>query len=427
LSAPAATRARVSARGAAAAGLAALAALLRAGAVRTVPATFLGAPALVALPALLAAALSWNVGARLRTRRARRPRPAATFYAQLEWTAADDVAGEAERLARLLRRGGYRVVREAAGGAVSLCGRRGDVGFWGSIGFHLAVALAAVAVTLTTAAQRNGAVTLVEGVETRLDDPAATRVDRRGPLAAPLPPVPLELTGFAARFVDDRFPVEYRAEIRARDGAAARSATIRVNDPVVVAGHRLTLQRYGIAPVLDVRTRAGETVVRAPVLLSVLEGKSDDFVLPGEGAWLRARYLGDLVDDGLGHASSRSDEPRNPALLLTPLSADRAHPAGPTLLLRRGEAATIGAHRIEFPELRHWVELGVDRDPGMPVLVVAAVLACAGLALRFWDHEREVRLRIAPEGRGARVAAASRSRYFPALTRLALERLRGDA
>jgi hypothetical protein len=36
-------------------------------------------------------------------------------------------------------------------------------------------------------------------------------------------------------------------------------------------------------------------------------------------------------------------------------------------------------------------------------------------------------LRIGAEGAGVRVAAAARSRYFPALTRLALERLREAA
>ncbi|HET6922579.1 MAG TPA: cytochrome c biogenesis protein ResB, partial [Anaeromyxobacteraceae bacterium] len=124
-----------------------------------------------------------------------------------------------------------------------------------------------------------------------------------------------------------------------------------------------------------------------------------------------------------GGVRSRSDEPRNPALGLS-LEPGGPGPAARPMLLPLDEETSLGPYRVAFRELRRWASFGVDRDPGTPVLFAALVLAAAGLAVRFWDHEREIRVRIASDGKGARVAAAGRSRYFPALMAREVERLR---
>jgi hypothetical protein len=97
-------------------------------------------------------------------------------------------------------------------------------------------------------------------------------------------------------------------------------------------------------------------------------------------------------------------------------------PSG-SLLLKRGEAGTLGPYRVAFPEVRYWVDLGVDHDPGATLLLIALVLASVGLAVRFWDHDREIRVRVTAAGTGAQVAATARSRYFPAMIARELESL----
>jgi cytochrome c biogenesis protein ResB len=380
----------------------------------------LSSPWLVSIPLALALAILWNLRERIAEhRRVRRTGPE-RFRAQAEWLAGAAPADEVARLRRALARRCYRVEQGEAEQGTLLVGRRGEIGFWGSVVFHLALVGALVAVVLTLLAEWRGTVDLVEGRPVALDTPGAVAIARRGPLTPPLGRVVLELERAQVRLEGDRFPVDYRADVVALDRSGALwRGTVRVNSPLTVGGQRLFLQRYGLAPVIEVR-RGGEALLAAPVVLSVLDGREDGFDVPGTSARVHVRWFGDAVLEE-GGVRSRSDEPRNPAL---GLALEEPGAAARPVLVRLGEEVSLGPYRVAFRELRRWVELGVGRDPGMPVLFAALALAALGLALRFWDHDREVRVRIAEGGGGLRVAAAGRSRYFPALMRREIEDLR---
>jgi cytochrome c biogenesis protein len=381
----------------------------------------LSSPWLVSLPLALGLAILWNLGDRIAAwRRGPARAEPARFRAQLEWTAQGPIEAEMARLREVLARGGYRIEAPAGDREAALVGRRGGVGFWGSIAFHVSLVGALVAVVVTLLAEWRGAVDLVEGRPVALDAPGAVAIARRGPLTPPLPHLVLELASAEVRIQGGRFPVEYRAEVVALEPSGAlRRGVVRVNDPLAAGGQRLFLQRYGLAPVLEIR-RGAEALLAGPVVLSVLEGREDGVDVPGTAARVRIRWFGDAVLEE-GGVRSRSDEPRNPAL---GLALEEPGAAARPVLVRLGEEVSLGPYRVAFRELRRWVELGVGRDPGTPVLFAALALAALGLALRFWDHDREVRVRIAEEGGGLRVAAAGRSRYFPALMRREIDDLR---
>lgn len=382
----------------------------------------LESPWLVTVPVLLGLAIAWSLGERVVERLRRRPRRVeGRFRAQLVWAEVATAAEAAGRLRVALRRGGYRVSEASEGGSTVVVGRRGDLGFWGSVVFHLGLVVALVAIVLTLAGEWRGELQLVEGGVVALDAPGAVSVQRLGPLGRGPPHLVARLGRVEARYQDDRFPVDYLAELAVLgESGAIRGGTVRVNQPLVADGQRFFLQRYGVAPVLEVR-RGGETLLAAPVVLSVLEGREDRFDVPGTRDRVAVRWFGDPVREP-GGVRSRSDEPRHPALGLA-LEPGGSGPAARPMLLPLGEETSLGPYRVAFRELRRWVSFGVDRDPGTPVLVVALVLATVGLALRFWDHEREIRVRVDPDAGGARVAAAARSRYFPALMARELERL----
>ncbi len=381
----------------------------------------LTSPRLVVVPVLLGLAIAWNLVERVAARRRRRPRQAeGRFRAQLEWSEATPPGEAAARLRTALRRGGYRVAETLEDGSAVVVGHRGDLGFWGSIVFHVGLIVALLAVVLTMVGEWRGELQLVEGEVATLDAPGVVAVRRLGPMGRGPPHLVVRLDRVEARYQEDRFPVDYRAELTVLGGSGAlRAGTVRVNQPLTAGGRRFFMQRYGMAPVLEVR-RAGETLLAAPVVLSVLDGREDRFDLPGTRDRIAVRWFGDHVREA-GGVRSRSDEPRHPAL---GLSLEGPGPAARPMLLPLGEETSLGPYRVAFRELRRWASFGVDRDPGTPVLFAALVLAAAGLAVRFWDHEREVRVRVEPEGEGSRVAAAGRSRYFPALMAREVERLR---
>lgn len=383
----------------------------------------LESPWLVVVPVLLGLAIAWNVGERIAERRRRAPRWAGgRFRAQLVWAEAAAPGEVAERLRRALRRGGYRVFEVAEGGSAVAVGRRGHLGFWGSVVFHVGLVVTLVAVVLTMVAEWRGELQLVEGQVATLDAPGVVAIRRLGPMGRGPPHLVVRLGRVEARYQDDRFPVDYRAELVVlADSGALRGGTVRVNQPLTAGGQRFFLQRYGMAPVLEVR-RGGETLLAAPVVLSVLEGREDRFDVPGTRDRIAVRWFGDHIREP-GGVRSRSDEPRNPALGLA-LEAGGSGLAARPMLLPLGEETSLGPYRVTFRELRRWAAFGVDQDPGTPVLFAALVLAAVGLAVRFWDHEREIRVRVEPDAAGARVAAAGRSRYFPALMTREVERLR---
>jgi cytochrome c biogenesis protein ResB len=391
---------------------------------RAIPAgRLLASPWLLAVPALLAAAIGWNVADRIRARRRSGP-GTARFTARSEWSCARRPDEIAAALASRLARRGYRVRAEPPGEAHAIVARRGAVGFWGSIAFHLALVVALAAVAVSLLAEWRGEIHLVEGERLALDAPGAVRVGRRGPLSPSPPAALLELARCDVRYDDARFPVEYRADVvTLAPSGVLRQATIRVNGPASIEGQRLWLQSFGIAPVLEV-DRGEERIAEGPVSLSIRDGREDRLDLPGSRDRLRVRWFGDAVRAGRA-VRSDTDLPRNPALGLV-LEPDGGGPAR-SVLLRRGQAARVGPYRIAFPEARYWVDLGIGRDPGAAVLLVALALASAGLAVRFWDHDREIRIAVHASAEGTRVAASARSRYFPALVARELEDLRAHS
>ncbi len=383
----------------------------------------LDSPWLVTVPVLLGLAIAWNLVERVVERQRRTPlRAEGRFRAQIEWSEASPPMEAVTRLRGALRRGGYRVAETSEDDTAVVVGRRGDLGFWGSLVFHVGLVVALVAVVLTMVAEWRGELQLVEGQVVALDAPGAVAIQRLGPLGRGPPHLVVRLDRVEARYLEDRFAVDYRAELAVLDDSGAlRTGTVRVNQPISVEGQRFFLQRYGVAPVLEVR-RGRETPLAGPVVLSVLGGREDRFDVPGTRDRIAVRWFGDHVREP-GGVRSRSDEPRRPALGLS-LEPGPPGSAARPMLLPLGEETSLGPYRVAFRELRRWASFGVDRDPGTLVLFAALVLAAAGLAVRFWDHEREIRVRIASDGNSARVAAAGRSRYFPALMAREVERLR---
>jgi cytochrome c biogenesis protein len=119
------------------------------------------------------------------------------------------------------------------------------------------------------------------------------------------------------------------------------------------------------------------------------------------------------------------NDPRlvNPVLVVVPFSGDlkasQAHsvfsldysglgPPGKPLILPVGKSGRFpDGVTVEFPSLRQYTILTLARDPGVPVVAVAAGLILIGLIPSLYVTRRRVWLRATPTaGGGARVELA---------------------
>jgi cytochrome c biogenesis protein len=230
-------------------------------------------------------------------------------------------------------------------------------------------------------------------------------------------------------------------DVLAPDGSQLRAESIRVNHPAKIDGLWIYQSSFGWAPVVEVALD-GEVVSSGPVVMdrdAAPEGIVE-FAMP----WRGVVKLPGAGDEGLDRAielelwpDSRAfaalalgEEPQamlvefDPIIrftlwegVLADLSTNRLDTTG----LEEVSSGIVGAGRsadladgaavpeggagsgstISFPELRQYSVFQVARDPGVPLVLAAAILILAGLLPALYSSRRKVWVRADPDGDGA--------------------------
>ena len=192
-----------------------------------------------------------------------------------------------------------------------------------------------------------------------------------------------------------------------------RTATVRVNHPITVEGMRVYQQRFGFAPVVEVRT-PDRVLFRGPVQLGPVREVPGawagvarvDFDKPDQQIALDLILAPDaqLVDGE--PVVGQNPRPQNPVLVATvffgalglerPIPAaqfDRSQgPIGPPAMLRPGAAADVIPDEltVQFVDLRYWSGFQVSHQPGRFVLLLAGTLILTGLVPSLYAYRRRV-------------------------------------
>lgn len=394
---------------------------------RLEPRRFTTSPAFLALPgyiALSVAASMWQrASARLRTRRA--PPEIERFAVRRTMTLGEAPGPAAERVRDAVRSAGFPRA-SAAGG--ELHGRRGALGFLGSMAFHAGLLATMVGIGLSAVGRFSGEVVLTEGFPVRLG-PATVRAATPPDGAARLGGTTVAIRSVSVEFapeVRQALPdsrtgmVDVSAVLDAeRDGASPGRFFLSVNAPASLDGHQLSIHRYGFAPEIRATDPEGRVRTDAVAVLQVIPPGAEDAVALDGGGELRLRFYPDWAPRG-AEPASRSPLPVRPVLAWRWMQGGREVASG---LVPRGGAAEAGGYRIAFPSLRYWLELLVSRDPGLPWFTLGALLGVGGLALRFGWHEQSWRATLRPDGAGTRLELVLSARYFPALLEERAERV----
>lgn len=351
------------------------------------------------------------------------------------WVSTADQQSALDAAERELRRRRYRVVRAQD----SIAGERGYLRETGNLVFHLSLLVLLLGAGIGGLIGYKGTVLVVEGAGF---SNTLTQYDgfSSGRLISPedLPPFSIHLDEFDATFVDSGpqrgaakdfiAHVTYTQE----PGAPAETAEIRVNHPLHLDGAEIHLLGHGYAPHFTVRDGAGNVAFSGPVpflpqdgnftstgVLKVPDAKPSQLGFTGF-------FLPTTVIDPQRGPTSIFPDARNPSVVLLAWEGDLGMDAGraqsvfrldtdnmqrvlvdgepATKMLGYGQTMTLpgGLGSVTYDGYLRWVNMQVSHNPGLPVMLVGAALALAGLVTSLLLRRRRAWVRVSPaDGVGA--------------------------
>jgi cytochrome c biogenesis protein len=212
--------------------------------------------------------------------------------------------------------------------------------------------------------------------------------------------------GFEAPGFDTGHPTDFTTHLAVyQDGRRVADKTIRVNDPLTVAGYTFHQNGFGPAPDVVIRDAVGKPLWTGPIPMtdSAAGFPFTEFAVPGRDVALQ--LLLQKAADGVG------------VLLVLPFEAKGMNPDGTPnvvglqpMVLTRGEAGTAAGtdFSVELRGFSQYTLLIAKKDPGADVAWAAFGFLIAGLLITFWMPRRRVWGRLDADGRLALVVRADR-------------------
>jgi cytochrome c biogenesis protein len=337
-----------------------------------------------------------------------------------------------------------RIVRATLRRKWFRCGTANDDGQWvaekgasregGSLVFHWSFFVLMLGLAISANLGYRGFATIIEG-QRWTDTPIA--IDRYDPPAlfadSAHPGFTVQLDEFYVGFLDNGVPSDFISKVRVlEDGREVFRKDVGVNSPLQWKGVKLHQTSFGWAARVVVRSPDGAELTDRWIALRPsgprnswtgavkLDGNGDDtalqfYLLPTAVVLTRAQAvqfrdeLGDRVllagRPGPPTADSpamlfrnwkgdlRLDQPQDvnsvntDGLTLTDVGVTRL--ADPAFTMNDGL-------RVEFPELRQYSVFQVKKDPGIPVIALAAVLILGGLVPSLYVYRRRLWVWVRP-------------------------------
>ncbi len=313
----------------------------------------------------------------------------------------------------------------------------------GSLLFHWAFLLIVIGAVYGKGTGYSGKAAIIEG-ETWTDSLAAyDGVIRTGRFFdGRFSGAQIHLNDFEDTFRASGIPMDFvsRVDLLNPDGSPAGSADIRVNHPATFDGIRVFQYGFGWAPVVEVRS--GETVLwsgpigfsqdtappgvpqlalpwhgvlklpsLAPQMGVTLElwpdanaflqmqltGQPIAMVIPNDPIIRFTTYRGPLTDPS----------PRSLDTTIMQQQAQGFVGQGQVVDLATGKALAQGSTpkssqiTISFPQLKQYSVFQVSRDPGVWIVLLAAILVLVGLLPALYTSRRKIWVRVEPAEGGS--------------------------
>lgn len=204
--------------------------------------------------------------------------------------------------------------------------------------------------------------------------------------------------GFSAPGIDTGSPSDFTTDLAVyRDGQLLARKTIRVNDPLTVAGYTFHQNGFGPAPDLQVTDSAdGSVLWSGPVPLTDSTGGLPSGALPVPGRNVGLQLLLSRDASGIG------------TLVVLPYAVTGTNPDGTPALVEGFPVAVTNGQTTAMSGLGLTVHLRsftdytlliAKRDPGAPLVWLAFAALITGLAITFYLPRRRVWSRLGRDGR----------------------------
>jgi len=366
--------------------------------------------------------------------------------------------GEAVDAARrVLRRGRYRLAEHGPG---ELAGEKGFLREAASMLFHVSLLVLLVGLAYGKGYGYRGQAAIVEGetwanARVGYDSFSPGRFFGAGDLA----PFQLRLDDFTNSFHPNNTPKEFASHLTALDldGRELQAQRVAPNRPMTVDGVRIFQSDYGYVPVVRVTDAKGRELLAPQEVLTLRDPATEwstgavkvTDATPQVGLEL-TMFTGLVTAPDCPGGAPFCNDPRlvRPVLVVLAyqgdLQADRAQsvftldrsklePLGdrPVLLVPGQSRKLANGMTVSFTDLKQYSVLTLARDPGVPVVAVAAALLLAGLIPSLYVTRRRVWVRAAPDGQGgtrvelAGLALQGKAAFEAELARLAEQIQRG--
>ncbi|MDT0546054.1 MULTISPECIES: cytochrome c biogenesis protein ResB [Streptomyces] len=375
---------------------------------------------------------TWQFVGQLRGRPPGAPRRLTRLPAYTTWRTEAEPERVLEAAQRVMKRRRFRT--HTVGGAVA--SEKGYLREAGNLLFHIALIVMLVAFAVGQLYKAEGGKLVVEGDGfsnslVQYDDFKSGSLFDKNNLA----PFGFKLDRFTATYErsgpQKRTPRTFRADVTYWEGADGKEhkTSIKVNEPLEVAGSKVYLLGHGYAPVVTVRDGQGKIAYRGAVASLPFDGVNltENVVIKvpdyrdKSGKKDQIGFQGQFVptlDLSTGTMFSQFPALDNPALILTAyrgsLGIDGGLPQNVYQLdtsrmkqfkksdgtpfadaLKVGDTMKLpnGAGTLKFEGIKTWATFQISHRPGNDYALVGAVAALIGLAASLFIQRRRVWVR----------------------------------
>jgi cytochrome c biogenesis protein len=357
---------------------------------------------------------------------------------------------------RVLRRSRYRLAEHDG----ELAGEKGFLREASSMLFHVSLLVLLIGLAYGKGYGYRGQAAIVEG-ETWANARVGYDSFSPGRFFGPerLAPFQLRLDDFTNSFYPDNTPREFASRLTALDldGGRLQSQRVAPNRPMTVDGVRIFQSDYGYVPVVRVQGEDGKDLVAAQEVLTLRDPASEwstgavrvTRADPQVGLEL-TMFTGLVTAPDCPGGAPFCNDPRlvRPVLVVLAYQGDlQANRAQSVFTLDRSRLELLGDRPlllvpgqskelangmvVSFTGLKQYSVLTLARDPGVPVVAVAAGMLLLGLVPSLYVTRRRVWARAVPDGAGgtrvelAGLALQGKAAFEGELARLAEQVRRG--
>lgn len=300
-------------------------------------------------------------------------------------------------------------IHESGDERTNIYARKGKGGVWGSLGFHAGMDIVLVGILISVITGIDGKIALTEGF------PVSTPKDINWTKKANVGDFPLSELMLEKLDVvfEGGYPVKYNSRMKGvgRDGRL-KSYIVGVNKPLNLNDYSVIFNKASFAPRFLLKKKDGELITDAVVnLLISMPGVVDSFDIPEKGLNIKAELFPDYYKEN-GEHKTRGRFPMNPVLFVEITKAGKMIGRG---FIAKGQRVEFDGYSLEFTELRHWLELIISKDVGVPVIIIGFVAIILGLLVRFLLNDRHLWIIMKETDNGLLLEVGGRARFFPAM------------